>query len=91
VVALFSSSSFVHGDPLLLNRVPGAIDAGADVWTPLTYFFGQTTNIAEDFLVMDSVDVVVPPGATHLLFTTLSESFLDNANNGLRVELTVNP
>jgi hypothetical protein len=91
VVALFSSSPDVHGDPLLLSRVPGAIDAGADVWTPLTYFFGQTTNIAEDFLVMDSVDVVVPPGATHLLFTTLSESFLDNANNGLRVELTVNP
>lgn len=91
VVALFSSSPVVYGDPLLLHRVPGAIDAGADVWTPLTYFFGQDTNIPEDFLVMDSVDVVVPPGATHLLFTTLSESFQDNSNNGLRVELTVNP
>lgn len=91
VVALFSSSTVVYGDPLLAHRVPGAIDAGADVWTPLTYFFGQTTDIPEDFLVMDSVDVVVPPGATQLLFTTLSESFQDNSNNGLRVELTVNP
>lgn len=91
VVALFSSSPFVSGDALALHRVPGAIDAGADVWTPLTYFFGQPTDIPEDFLVMNVVSVVVPPGATHLLFTTLSESFLDNQNNGLRVEITVNP
>lgn len=91
VVALFSSSSFVSGDPLAQYRVPGAIEAGDDVWTPSTYNFGLYTDIPQDFSVMNTVEVVVPPGATHLLFTTLSEFFADNTNNGLRVELTVNP
>lgn len=76
---------FVNNTTLLdrnqANRVVGAIDAGVDIVTPLTYFENEPTDIPEDFFV-GSVDVViqVPIGATHLFVAPSDSYFGDNAD-----------
>jgi hypothetical protein len=77
--AVFSSGAAIL-DRNLLNRVPGAIEAGADVVTGLTYFDAEATDIAEDFFVSSFFDVVVeiPAGATYLFITPIDSHWADN-------------
>lgn len=65
---VFSNSTMLLSPPNQF-RVTGAIDAGADIFTPNTHFGGQPTDIPQDFLVAHTVGTVVqiPAGATQLL------------------------
>jgi hypothetical protein len=79
--SFFGAGAVFVNDSTLLDRnqpdrVVGAIDAGEDFVTPLTYFQHDPTDIPEDFYVGSSFDVVVevPIGATHL-FVAPSDSF----------------
>lgn len=78
MIAVFSA-----GDVLLApdepHRVPGAIDAGADVVTASTWSGGLPTDIAEDFAIADTT-IGVPDGATHLLVGTADSLYLDNTD-----------
>lgn len=86
MIAVFSSSPELLG-PQLLNRVPGAIDAGVDYNSGPTCPAGEPANIAEDFAVslpgqqIVEVCVVVPSGATHLFLSALDCYFGDNTDS----------
>lgn len=68
MIAVFSSSSVLLAADQA-QRVPGAIEAGADVVTATTQSSGAglTTDIPQDFEIKGTDMIVqVPPGATHL-------------------------
>lgn len=95
LVAVFSSSSKILTDPNVLNRVPGAIDAGNDFFTPPTHFGELQTDIPEDFLVTrEGVLVEVPANAEYIFLSHLDTYFSDNrtghATIGLRLLGDVN-
>lgn len=77
MVGVFSSSSnLLFGN--LLNRVPGAIDAGIDFFTVSTGS-GDLTDIPEDFLITD-IQLLVPVGANFLFVGTHDSRFQDNTD-----------
>jgi hypothetical protein len=79
---LFSSSDVLLGGDLL-NRVPGAIDAGEDYWTIPTFNCGgEATNIAEDFGISPFVRIRVPAGAKYLFIAPDESKYEDNYNDG---------
>jgi hypothetical protein len=95
--AVFSSSSILLGSSLL-NRVPGAIDAGDDILTRPTSFGSINTDIAEDFgLTNDStlqfIEVLVPQGASHIFLSARDTFFSDNTdlNDDFRLDISVVP
>ena len=101
LMGLFSSTDVVLADQCPLQRVPGAIDAGTDVFTPLTNFnapcsTGRVTDIAQDFTIDNEVPgntsaiVVVPVGANFLMIGSNDEFFGDNtdANGDFGVRIT---
>jgi len=82
-VAVFSSSATLLASNLQ-QRVPGAIEAGVDFISAPTFNGGLPTDIPQDFRLGDhngplpGVDVVVPPGATHLFLSVYDSFYQDN-------------
>lgn len=76
LVGVFSSSN-----ELLAReqhpRVSGALDAGSDFVTPLSFSGQLSTDITQDFLV-DNTTVTVPAGAAFLLVSPSDDLFEDN-------------
>jgi len=63
------------------HRVVGAIDAGVDVFTGLTFFEAEATDIPEDFgLFSSDVLIRIPVGATHLFVAPIDSYFGDNVD-----------
>ena len=84
MVAVFSSTATVLSSGML-NRIPGAIDAGTDVSTGLTFFGSLPTNILEDFSVSNGVSVFsvviqVPIGAAFLFVAGPDSFYGDNSD-----------
>jgi hypothetical protein len=79
-----------------LHRVPGAIDAGAELVTPPTFFGNQPTDVAEDFGIASTaegtseVTVEIPAGAQFLFVSGGDSYFSDNSDpdGDFGVELT---
>jgi hypothetical protein len=79
-MGVFSASTTLLG-PTLLNRVPGAIDAGQDHPTIPTCPGNLPTDIPQDFSVNPtSVDVVIPAGAAYLFLATRDCLYRDNTD-----------
>ncbi|MBI5171225.1 MAG: T9SS type A sorting domain-containing protein [Candidatus Eisenbacteria bacterium] len=79
-LAIFSKDSAL-ADRSLLARVPGAIDCGRHGQSGLTCPSGLPTDIPQDFYVMpDSTDVIVPPGARFLFVMPAECYFVDNTD-----------
>jgi hypothetical protein len=84
LVAVFSSTNVISSDHTLLNRIPGAIDAGVDFVTNNNAVSGESTDIPEDFLVASGnglqtgVQIVVPTGGAFLFFTVADSYWADN-------------
>ncbi len=78
-IAVFSSSSTLLGGSETY-RVPGAIDAGEDIWTWATNNCnGENTDIPEDFQVAgDGVIIRVPAGARYLFMCGHDSKYNDN-------------
>ena len=92
LLGVFSSSTTLLGASNL-NRVVGALEAGADVVSSATFFGAVPTDIPQDFLIYSSavasVLVQVPVGA-QFLFVAPNDSFYgDNSDPdgdfGLRI------
>ena len=78
LIAVFSSSvSMLSSENL--DRVPGAIDSGADVETSNTFFGDLSTNIAQDFLITDLI-VQIPSGALYLFVAPEDSHYSDNGD-----------
>ena len=98
LTGVFSGSSQLRGDGER-NRIVNAIDAGTNVSTGkvLSCFFIfcslKSTDIPEDFRIDPSVNVTVPPGATHLFVAPLPQKlfYKDNSGFGFGVSVEVNP
>lgn len=94
IAAAFSSTATLSANPGFFgspSRLPDAIDAGLDIVTPRTLYFGLRTDISQDFKVAPNTEVVVPSGANFLFFTPLDSYFKDNFSTDLRVQIEVNP
>lgn len=78
LVGVFSAGA-VLAAPHLQHRVPGAVDAGADVVTIPTYYGSLATDIPEDFVISDTT-IRVPDGATHLFVGTADSLYYDNTD-----------
>ncbi|MGH9923390.1 MAG: HYR domain-containing protein, partial [Nitrososphaerales archaeon] len=80
-IGVFSSSNTLLGSHLL-NRVPGAIDAGTDVVTAKAFFSQTPTDIPQDFGIPQTVGVVivVPMGATYLFLGVHDSYYGDNCS-----------
>ena len=77
--AVFSSSPTLLGRNES-HRIPGAIDAGFDHVTGLTFFESEPTDIPQDFFISSFFDVFVeiPVGATHLFLAPIDSYWQDN-------------
>lgn len=87
LIGVFSSSNtLLPGN--LLNRVPGAIDAGTDVPTLPTNFGGSPTDIPEDFWISEfdgsfrGGEITIPGGALFLFVGAADSYFEDNVSLG---------
>jgi len=93
-IGVFSADPTLLGGSLL-HRVPGAIDAGLDFTSPVTFFGSQPTDIAEDFRVsyvdFTEVTVEVPAGAAWLFLSSGDQLFSDNSdpNGDWGVDITL--
>jgi len=87
LIGLFSSSNTLLPSNLL-NRVPGAIDAGTDISTLPTNFGGSPTDIPEDFWIslfdgsVRDGEITIPNGALFLFLGTADSYFEDNVSLG---------
>jgi hypothetical protein len=97
VIGVFSRTDEILG-PRERDRVPGALDAGADYETVDTYPAGEPTDIPEDFLISGSPDdidgcerrrttVTVPEGAAYLFVAVEDDRYNDNSGE-ISVEIT---
>lgn len=75
---VFSSTSTILG-PSILNRIPDAIDAGADVFSAATFFQSLPMDIAEDFAITDTV-LQIPTGAFYLFVAAHDSYYSDNSD-----------
>lgn len=82
------------------DRIPDAIDAGANYTTPhywtcigLICLPFPSTDIPEDFRIDPQVDVVVPAGAQYLIMAPVDGGlkYDDNSGLGFGVDIEVNP
>jgi hypothetical protein len=78
MTAVFSSNDSLL-EPALLNRVPGAREAGEDFVTHNTYYGNLSTDIPEDFYV-DSVVIQIPDSAKYLFAGPHDAWFHDNSD-----------
>ncbi len=79
-VGVFSSSDVVLADTSLLDRVPGAIDAGTDFVTATTFNGNLATDIPQDFFIGGN-DIVVPAGAQWLIVCPNDVFYGDNTDS----------
>lgn len=81
LIGVFSSNSTLL--PISdADRVPGAIDAGNDVNTSLTYFTHENTDIPEDFKITPSTgfSIKVPQNAKYLFISYHDSYYSDNTS-----------
>ena len=78
MIGVFSSSDVLLA-PNILNRVPGAIDAGIPVVTWNTLFGNMSTDIPEDFRIANTI-VQVPFGANYLFVAAEDIYYSDNSD-----------
>jgi hypothetical protein len=78
MIGVFSSSDVLLA-PNLLNRVPGAIDAGVPVVTWNTLFGDMATDIPQDFRIANTI-VQVPLGANYLFVAAEDIYYSDNSD-----------
>lgn len=78
MIGVFSSSNVLY-DPNVLNRVPGAIDAGLPVVTWNTYFGNMSTDIPQDFRIANTI-AQVPLGANYLFVAAEDIYYSDNSD-----------
>jgi hypothetical protein len=98
MTAVFSSTNEIRGTGQR-HRIPGAIDAGADIntggfWSCFLIFCSfQSSDIAQDFRVDPGVSVVVPAGANYLFVAPLpgSRKWDDNSGFGFGVDADPGP
>ena len=91
MIGVFSgSSTLLSADQP--HRVPDAIEAGQDLVTSRTNFGSLPTDIPEDFVIIDTINVT-PVGATHLFITAHDSLYYDNTDpdSDLAVRVTVLP
>lgn len=95
LTGVFSSSNTLLPWPVL-NRIPGAIDAGTD-WTSLNTQIGNvTTDIAEDFEIdnmagtMGPLLITIPAGAQYI-FAAAQDNFYTDNNNTPELWLSIQP
>ncbi len=83
LACVFSSSSVLQADGIV-HRVLNPIPAGTSFASSNTYYGNVTTDIAEDFLVSNSLAngtlVKVPPGATHIFFAIPDNYYSHNTD-----------
>jgi hypothetical protein len=72
------------------HRVPGAIEAGANILTGPTFFGSIPNDIPEDFAITDTT-IQVPIGATHLFVAATDSLYSDNSdpNADFRIRISV--
>lgn len=89
MIAVFSAGAVLL-PPSQPHRVPGAIDAGADVVTGPTFFGGLATDIPQDFAISDTT-IQVPNAATHLFVGTIDSFYSDNSdpNGDFRLRISI--
>ena len=96
LAGVFSSSNTLLS-PSQQNRIPGAIDAGQDVFTSPTGVGAQPTDIPQDFRIfppypnpssINDFRIIVPPGASHLFIGFLDSHFSDNCGT---ITITLRP
>lgn len=99
LAGVFSSSDEILAVGVL-DRIPGAIDAGPNIhtWPSIFCLFGECTDlggddIPEDFPINPAVNVVVPAGAEHLVVAVIDGFRIwgDNTGMGFGVKVAVNP
>lgn len=78
-LCLFSSTNTLLPEDIPA-RVPGAIAAGTPFVTAATLVGGLLTDIPEDFVVSDTTEVVVPPGAQYLFVCANDNFYSDNCD-----------
>ena len=78
MVGVFSSSNLLLASNLL-NRVPGAIDAGLPVVTWNTLFGNMSTDFPQDFRIANTI-VQVPLGANYLFVAAEDIYYSDNSD-----------
>ncbi|HTL63320.1 MAG TPA: hypothetical protein VL261_16880 [Nitrospira sp.] len=78
MIGIFSSSDTLLA-PNVLDRVPGAIDAGLSVTSWNTLFGNMSTDIPYDFRVANTI-VQVPVGATYLFIAAHDIYYSDNSD-----------
>jgi hypothetical protein len=78
MIGIFSSSNTLLA-PNVLDRVPGAIDAGLSVTSWNTLFGNMSTDIPYDFRVANTI-VQVPVGAAYLFIAAHDIYYSDNSD-----------
>ena len=78
MIGVFSSSDVLWA-PNVLNRVPGAIDAGISVVTWNTLYGNLSTDIPQDFRIANTI-VQVPLGANYLFVAAEDIYYSDNSD-----------
>jgi hypothetical protein len=101
MVGVFSASDVLLSDNQL-HRVQDAIDTGSDILTLFTLSGNVSTDIPEDFrisaefsdaVMVSSVTVDVPLGATHLFVAAHDSRYFDNSdpNGNFALQITIVP
>jgi hypothetical protein len=83
ILGVFSSSSELLA-PSARARVPGAIDAGEDIYVEPTYPNNEPVDIPQDFRVTPPSGflIEIPPSATHLFLGMADSYYIDNCGEG---------
>ncbi|QDU66197.1 hypothetical protein [Engelhardtia mirabilis] len=94
LIGLFSSDATLLG-PELVQRVPGAIDAGPEFLSSPTWTGAEPTDIPEDFRITSAIQpsaiVEIPVGAAYLFLGNHDSLWFDNTDpdSDLGCRLTV--
>lgn len=92
MIGVFSSTNELL-DGSFLNRVTGAIDAGTDVTTSVSYYGAMASNITQDFAIGNGTTLTAPVGGRYL-FVAASDSYWgDNTdpNGDFQLRITAVP
>jgi len=89
MIGVFSSSDVILA-PNVLNRVPGALDAGIPVVTWNTLFGNMSTDIPQDFRIANTI-VQVPLGANYLFVAAEDIYYSDNSDPNGNYGVSITP
>ena len=78
MIGIFSSNNALMA-PNVLNRVPGALDAGIPIVTWNTLYDNLSTDIPQDFRIANTI-VQVPLGANYLFVAAEDIYYSDNSD-----------